>query len=246
MMAKNMLTYPLSEPLNGVTNAKVDIHAGDGNLFIDRLASGELLLANGSLQYFKKRGAPTRTLVTRDGQATFTLRGTGNVGPWFHFPWVACNGATEWQIHINPTVLSDITAQSAGGNIKLNLAGMSVACLLADTGGGNIDVVLPEGTADLSVTVRTGAGNVNVEIGSDTTGSNTVDAKSGAGNVAVNIPSGIAARVHATTGLGKAIVDPRFCQIDKDTYQSTDFDSARNRVEITLQSGAGNVIVNTK
>ena len=100
---------------------------------------------------------------------------------------------------------------------------MAVTRVAADTGGGNMDVVLPEDAANLSVT-----------------------AKSGAGNVAVRVPSGIAARIHASTGLGKVIVDPKFNKTDMDTYQSSDFDSAANRVEITVHSGAGNVSVNTK
>jgi hypothetical protein len=222
-MAKNVLTHNLSEPLNGATVAKVDIDNGDGNLAVDGLAGGEQLLASGTLQYLEKQGLPTRTLNTSNGQATLKLKASGGGQPWFRLPWQACNGATEWQIHLNPTVSSDITAHSGGGNVKLDLAGMAVTRVSADTGGGNMDVVLPEDAANLSVTARTGAGNV-----------------------VVHVPSGVAARIHATTGLGKAIVDSRFSQTDKNTYQSPDFDSAANRVEITVHSGAGNVEVNTK
>ena len=245
-MAKNVLTFNLSEPLNGATTAKVDINVGDGNLTIDRLAGGEQVLASGTLQYFENQGPPTQTLNTSKGQATLTVRGGGAGRPWFRFPWAACNGAFEWQIHLNPTVSSDITAHSDGGNVKLDLAGMAVTRVSADTGGGNMDLVLPDNAANLSVAAKTGAGNVTVEIGSGITGSNTVNANSGAGNVVVRIPGGVAARIHATSGLGKAIVDPRFSETDKNTYQSSDFDSAANKVEITVNSGAGNVSVNTR
>jgi len=245
-MAKNVLTHNLSEPLNDATIAKVDINAGDGNLTIDRLTSGEQMLVSGTLQYFEDQGLPTRTLVLSNGQAALRLGASGSGRPWFRFPWGACNGATEWQIHLNPTVSSDITAHSDGGNVKLNLAGMVVTRVSADSGGGNLDVVLPDNAANLSITARTGAGNVTVEIGSGITGSNIVNANSGAGNVVVRIPSGVAARIHATTGLGKATVDPRFGKTEDNTYQSSDFDSAANKVEITVHSGAGNVSVNTK
>ena len=245
-MAKNVLTDNLSVPLSGVTTAKVDINAGDGNLTIDRLTGGEELLASGKLQYFEKQGAPQRSVETSDGQATLTVRGGGAGQPGFRFPWAACNGATEWQIHLNPKVSYDITAHSDGGNVKLNLADMALTRLSADTGGGNIDAILPDDAANLSVAVKTGGGNVAVEVGNGTTGSNTVNAKSGAGNVVVRIPSGIAARVHATSGLGKVTMDPRFSKIDQNTYQSPDYDSAANRIDITVSSGAGNVIVKTK
>ena len=245
-MAKNVLTYNLSESLNGATTAKVNIHAGDGNLSIDQLTGGEQLLASGTLQYFENQGLPIRALVSSNGQATLTLRGGGTGRPRFRFPWAACNGATEWEIHLNPTVSSDITAHSDGGNVKVNLAGMTVTRISADTGGGNIDVVLPDNAANLGVTAKTGAGNVTVEIGRGITGSNIVNANSGAGNVVVRIPGGVAARIHATSGLGKVIVDSRFSKTDNNTYQSSDYDDAANKVEITIHSGAGNVSVNTK
>jgi hypothetical protein len=243
-MAKKVLTHNLSEPLGGATTAKVNIHTEDGNLTIDTLTSGEPVLASGTLQYLENQGLPTRSVNTSNGQATLTLKASGSGQPWFRFPWAACNGATEWQIHLNPTVQSDITAHSGGGNVKLNLTGMAVTHVSADTGGGNMDVVLPENAANLSVSAKTGAGNVTVEIGSGTTGSNTVNANSGAGNVVVRVPSGMAARIYAASGMGKGILDPRFSKIDKNTYQSPEYDSASNKVEITVKSGAGNVSVN--
>ena len=222
-MAKKILTYNLAEPLNSATTVRIDIHAGDGNLTIDRITGGEQMLASGTLQYFEKQGPPTRSLVSSNGQAALTLRGGAAGQPWFRLPWAACNGATEWQVHINPEVSSDIKAHSDGGNLKLDLAGMTVTRIAADTGGGNVEVILPDSVADLNVIAKTGAGNVTV-----------------------HIPHGVAARIHATSGLGKAIIDPQFSKTDQNTYQSPDFDSAFNRVEITIQSGAGNVSVNTK
>lgn len=246
MMAKNVLTHNLSEPLGGATRAKFNIDDGDGNMTIDGLTGGEQLLASGTLEYLEKLGQPTRALDSSNGQATLTLKASGGGQTWFRFPWQACNGATTWLIHLNPKVASEITAHSGGGNVKLDLSGMAITRLAADTGGGNMDVILPEGAAGLSVTAKTGGGNMTVEIGSGTTGGNTINAASGAGNVTLRIPSDIPARIQATTGMGKVIMDPRFSKIDKKTYQSPDYDTAASKAEITLSSGAGNVTVNTK
>ncbi len=246
-MTKVVFIDNFSEPLDDIKAAVVDIDAGDGNLMIDRLSGGEKVLVSGTLQYVETQGLPFRSVRTSDGQATLTLRrGSGLGRPWFRLPWAICNGATKWQIGLNPVVPSDITAHADGGNVTLNLAGMAVTRVSAETGGGNMDVVLPDNAAGLGVTARTGAGNVTVELGSGITGSTVVNAGSGAGNVIVHIPSGVAARIRATTGLGKAFVDPRFGKIDSATYQSPDFDSAADKVEIMVHSGAGNVSVNTK
>lgn len=245
-MAKNVLTDNFSAPLNGATAAKVVVDAGDGNLAITRLAGDEQALAAGTLQYFENEGLPIRTLVATSNQATLTVQSRGSGRVWFHLPWTVANGATEWQVGLNPAVSYDLIARCAGGNVKLDLAGIGVTRVAADSGGGNLDVVLPANAANLSVAAKTGAGNVSVEVGSGVTGSNMVSASSGAGNVDVRIPIGLAARILSTTGLGKVTVDPRFSAIDKNTYQSPDFDSAADKVEITVKSGAGNVSISVK
>ena len=210
-----VLTHNLSEPIGGATAAQLDINTGTGNLTIDRLTGGEQLLASGTLQYFENLGLPTRTLDSSNGQANLTLKWDDSGAP--------CAESIEWQIHLNPTVSSDITAHSGGGNVKLDLTGMEVTRVSADTGGGNVDVILPGNASGLSVKASTGAGNV-----------------------VVLVPSGIAAKIHATSGLGKVIVDSRFSPIDGNTYQSPDYDSAANKIEIILSSGVGNVEVNAK
>jgi hypothetical protein len=246
VVTNKLLTESLSEPLNGATTATIDISSGIGNMTIDGLTDVQQVLASGTLQYFEKQGVPDRSLTSDHGRAIFTLREQDISRPWFRLPWQACLGANEWQIHINPAVASDITAHTGGGNVNLNLAGMAVTHLAADTGGGNMEVVLPDHAANLAVTARTGGGNVSVDIGDAITGCNTVDASSGAGNVVVRVPNNMPARVHATSGLGKVVVEPRFGRVDARTYQTPDYDDAINRVDITLKSGAGNVTVNAK
>jgi hypothetical protein len=219
----DMLSDILAEPLNGVKAARIEIDSASGNLIVDRLTGGEPLLASGSLQYSQKQGAPVKTLESSNGQTTFTVKVNHDTGrPWFRLPWAACNGAHEWQIRLNPAVSLDIKAHSGGGNVRIDLTGMDVTGLSADTGGGSMDVFLPTNPDGLNATI-----------------------KSGAGNVTVYIPDGIEARIHAATGLGKVIVDPRFNQVDKGIFQSAGCESAAHPIEITANSGAGNVIIQT-
>ncbi len=219
-MSKNVLTQNLSEPLGSLTSAKVSIDPGDGNLIVDGAIGNEMMLANGTLQFLEKNGAPTWSVNTDHGLPTFTIKAAGKGQPWIHLPWSACNGATEWNIHLNQHIPAEITAHSDGGNIRLDLTGMPVKSVSADTGGGNIEVTLPDPKSDMSLT-----------------------AKSGAGNITIHLPANVAARIHATTGLGKVILSPRFGKIENDLYQTADFPGAGKNVEITISSGAGNVVV---
>ncbi len=247
-MANKLLVGNLSAARNGATSARIGISAGLGHLTIDQLVDGEQVLASGTLEYFERQGPPTRSLDSQGGQATLAVKAAkGSVGQsWLRLPWAGCGGAYEWQVHLNPAVPSDITAHSGGGNVKLDLARMAITHLVAESGGGNVEVALPDNAASLGATVRTGGGNVRVEVGHGTSGNNAVEATSGAGNVVVVVPSGIAARIHARSGLGKVVVDSRFERTDKETYQSPDYESAANRVEIMVKSGAGNVSVSAK
>jgi predicted membrane protein len=123
---------------------------------------------------------------------------------------------------------------------------MAVTGVSAVTGGGNVDVVLPDNASGLNVTASTGGGNVTVDVGNGATGSTFVSAGSGAGDVVVHIPAGIAAKIHPSSAIGKVTVNPRYAKVEGGTYQSSDYDSAANRIEIVVKSGAGNVTVDTK
>jgi len=245
-MAKKVLIQNLSEPLQDARSARFDIDTGTGNLVIDPLGSDQAVLVSGALEYLEKQDPPAWKVEATNGQANLTLKARGGKQTGFRLPWQSCNGETNWQIHLNPAVASDITAHSGGGNIKIDLTGMKITQVCADSGGGNLDMILPGTASDVNITARTGGGDVNVELGSHTTGSNTLTAGSGAGNVVVCLPAGVSAHIHATTGLGKVIVDPRFSQVEKDVYQSPDYDQAADRVEVHARSGAGTVRIITR
>ena len=243
-MATQALTQAFTEQLNTQNDVMADIHAGDGNLQVDGTASPEAL-ASGELQYPEKMGAPTRSVTSVNGKTSLTLKaGTGGGQRWLRLPWAACNGATTWQVHLNPTLPTDLFARSNGGNIHLNLAAMQITRVKIENGGGNVGVILPESAANLEVTASTGGGNVTVSVGGDTNGTNMVRAESGAGNVSVTIPAGIAVRVYATSGMGKVLMPSRINKVGDHVYESTGYDNAVNRVDMTLKSGAGNVSVN--
>jgi hypothetical protein len=129
-----------------------------------------------------------QSFSTEGGNATVKLTATAARSPWFRLPWRACLGGTEWQIHLNPSVSSEITAHTGGGNVNLGLADMALTSVSAETGGGNMDMILPEHAAELRVKARTGGGNISIELGDAMASTNTVEAISGAGNVVVEVP----------------------------------------------------------
>lgn len=107
-----------------------------------------------------------------------------------------------------------------------------------------MEISLPENAANLDLSAKTGAGKVTIRVGNNITGSNTIAASSGAGEVTVLVPTGVLARIKVTQG--NVIVDPAFTKIDETTYETTGYQSAADKVEITVGSGAGKVNIQSR
>ena len=144
-----VLTHTFSEPLEGAANAKIDIRTRNGNLAIGSLAGNEEILVSGSLQYVENQGRPAPSVDLSNSLATFSLRSDAVGKARLPLPWRNSKGALEWQININPAVPAEIILYSGIGNIKADLAGMAITHVSADSGGGDVEVILPEGAADL-------------------------------------------------------------------------------------------------
>jgi len=219
-MAKKVSTLNMSEPLGNLRSAEILIDPGDGNLVVDGSSRDGQALASGTLEYLEKNGLPTWSVDQSKLTPIFTIQAAHKGQSWAWLPWSKCNGATTWKIYLNRQIPVAVVAHSDGGNIALDLAGMPVGKVSAETGGGNIDLVLPEPATALEVM-----------------------AKSGAGNVTVHVPEGVAVRFQGATGLGKLILSPRLAQVDKDSYQTADYEQAGQKINLVLNSGMGNIVV---
>src|SRR5512142_278542 len=92
-MANKVLTYNLSEPLEGTTRAQIDINTGMGNLRIDKLSGDQPLLASGTLAYLLNDGLPTQSVSRSSESASLMLKAKGGPKGRIRLPWSSCNGA---------------------------------------------------------------------------------------------------------------------------------------------------------
>lgn len=88
--------------------------------------------------------------------------------------------------------------------------------------------------------IKTGASDTNVVLPS-AAGATDVRVESGAAGVALVVPTGVAARVRSSVALGSVQVDQSRFPRSGDVYESIDYASAANRVDIDLQGGVGSV-----
>jgi hypothetical protein len=90
--------------------------------------------------------------------------------------------------------------------------------------------------------LKTGASSTNVNLPAQA-GFTRVMVESGAASVDIRIPQGVAARIRSRGGLSSLSLDRSRFPRTGDTYQSADYDTALNKVDIDVQMGVGSVTI---
>jgi len=126
---------------------------------------------------------------------------------------------SRWDIALYPKIPLAVRVNSGVGTINLDLGALNVTELRVNGGVGSLVVGTPKA------------------------GATTMKIDGGVGNVVVTIPPGVAARIRVDSGLGGANIDQaRFAKVDK-IYQSADYASATNKIDIEVNGGVGSITV---
>jgi hypothetical protein len=137
-------------------------------------------------------------------------------------PWAWWPGESlDWDIHLNGEIPLSLKIDSGASASILDLTNLKVTDLDIDTGASSTELTLP-----------VNAGNTHVDI--DT----------GASSLKVSIPSSVAASIRVKSGIASVNVNSRFPRLDSGFYQSSDYSSAANRVDMTIDAGVGSIEVN--
>ncbi len=136
--------------------------------------------------------------------------------------WVWWPGESlDWDIRVNRDIPLNLKIDSGASASILDLSDLKVTDLDIDTGASSTEVTLPAN-----------AGNTHVEI--DT----------GASSVKTTIPAGVAASIRIKSGIAAVNVNSRFPQLGGGLYQSADYGTAANRVDIIISAGVGSIEIN--
>jgi hypothetical protein len=153
----------------------------------------------------------THAEVLSSGEtAAVRFRQEQSVAWW---PWG--DNVSNWELRLHPDVTWSLTIDG-GGESEIDLSGLRVPNLAVDGHPGSLKIKLPRrGQTQVQVSGRLG-------------------------DLTLRVPEGVAARIHQPTGaLGSSKIDSvRFPWLG-DVYQSPDFHSAADRVEIKLDSSLG-------
>ena len=131
-------------------------------------------------------------------------------------PWL--NQESSWDVGLTGEVPLDLRLEGGASRARLDLSETKLRRLELKTGASESTVILPR-----------------------MAGATDVRAEAGAASVTFIVPNGVAARIRSKMGLGSVQVDEsRFPRVG-DSYESPDYATAENRVDLDIQGGVGSV-----
>ncbi len=129
-------------------------------------------------------------------------------------------GGYDWDVRLNPDIPLSLEFETGASRSTLDLHDLRVTELKLETAASSTDVVLPAAAGFTKVKIEAGAARVDVRV-----------------------PGGVAARIRTSAGQTSIAVDStRFPGEDK-FYQSPDYESAQNKVDIEVETGLGSVAI---
>jgi hypothetical protein len=123
----------------------------------------------------------------------------------------------RWDISLAPLLPLVLNVNGGVGRVDLDLSGLNVTAINLDAGVGTIAATAP----------RTGMATLRVN--------------GGVGNATITVPDGVSARIRINSGLGAIRVNEARFPNSGDAYQSSDYASSANRIDIAVDGGVGSI-----
>ena len=208
-------TEEVTIQIEDAKRARLRIRHGAGRLRVDAGAgAGELVTG--------MFGGGLDYRPRREGDAlTVDMRVPAGGFPHIIAPWNWMGGrGLDWSFGLNREIPLSLDLETGASDMRLDLTDLRVTDLRLQTGASETKLLLPAN-----------AGHTRVNI------------NAGAASVKVRVPSGVAARIRAKGGLAEIKVDRNRFPRAGGVYQSPDYDTAANKVDIVIEMGVGSVNV---
>jgi hypothetical protein len=205
-----------SLPLDGAASSQITFRHGAGRLFVNAGSDPNLLFSGtfgGGVDKQARRTGDRLDVTLRTDVRDWTQW----MGPW---NWWGGAGTLDWNVALNPNIPLALAFETGASQTTLDLSTLRVSELSIKTGASATEIMMPAN-----------AGSTRARI------------ESGAASVKVRIPNGVAARISGQMGLGALDVDRSRFPLRGGVYESNEFITAANRVELEVEGGVGSVDV---
>ncbi len=136
---------------------------------------------------------------------------------FFPFFW-GQDSMLDWILHLAQDLPLELVFEMGAAETRIDLSSLRVSKIHLTSGASSTNVTLPANA-----------------------GQTTADFNIGAASLDVRVPTGVAARIHTSTGLASAAIDKNRFPRSGSVYQSVDFEGATNRADIRVDAGIGSI-----
>jgi hypothetical protein len=136
----------------------------------------------------------------------------------YGLPWL--DHGSRWDFGLTGQVPLDLRLDTGASRARLDLRDLRLRSLELHTGASETNVLLPRAA-----------------------GATSVRAESGAASLTLEVPAGVAARIRIRMALGSSQIDQARFPRTVDGYQSPDYATATDRIDIDVSGGVGSVKV---
>jgi hypothetical protein len=209
------------------TLARRSVKTEHVNVPLEGAAQARLRILHGAGRLEVNAGAGVGDLLVGDcgGGAELSSRRVGDTlevslsAPYriFSFGWWPEDRA-DWKLNLAQGIPLALSFDTGAADTRIDLSHLIVNQLLFNSGASSTQLTFP----------------ANV-------GQTMAEFKAGAASLELRIPPGVAARIHTSGGLSSITVDKNRFPRSGNVYQSADYDSAINRVDIRVDMGVGSV-----
>lgn len=134
-------------------------------------------------------------------------------------PFVGMNRGLEWNLRLSNEVPFALELETGANQSFVDLREVHVASLRLQTGASSTELTLPA------------SGQVSAQV------------QAGAAEVKIFVPQSVAARIRSQSGLAEVNVDRARFPLVNNVYESPDFGTSANRVDLMIEAGVGKVSV---
>ena len=192
-------------------------------------SQASLKLSHGAGRIFLGAGASAGQLLngTFAGGVKQTIRQSGDrldahieARPFVFPPFFGGSQGLEWKINLNRDIPLALRLETGASQSEFDLRDLRVTDLKVSTGASKTDITLPANAGVTAVKVELGAASLDMVV-----------------------PVGVGARIRSESGAAAIEIDTKRFPYSNGIYESADYSSAQNKVDIQIQAGAGRVAV---
>lgn len=208
-------TERIVERMRNAHRGRIELDFAVGTLEVGALADSQNFV-EGEIEYSRYSQKVEKVYRVRDGQATLSLDARSRSMPF----WFPGDRGEHWDLHFTAHIPLELDVDAGAANAELDLVELQITRLDFDGGVGRTKIALPAsaGSTDASVS-------------------------GGVGEITLLVPENVGARIRVDRALTAVRVEnPRFFR-SGDEYVSTNYETAENRLEMTVESAIGAIII---